>query len=175
MVGDLRLDELHTVLQAGFDWEDAHLHQFEAHIGGAWHEVAGDDARGLDPFDVPEQTSLHEAELRLDQLVTSPGDQLRYLYDFGDSWQIVIRLEAVSPAIVTQDRARVVARRRAAPPEDFGGIFAYNDVAYALEHGELDNEWRSRLDDIGPLTPAEFNLDRVDRLVRQAAARHGRP
>jgi hypothetical protein len=38
-----------------------------------------------------------EEEVWLDEVLADPGDTLCYLNDFGDSWEHVIRLEAVAP------------------------------------------------------------------------------
>jgi Plasmid pRiA4b ORF-3-like protein len=42
------------------------------------------------------EPGVPEEEVRLDGVLADPGDTLCF-YDFGDSWEHVIRLEAVAP------------------------------------------------------------------------------
>lgn len=69
-----------------------------------------------------------EVATQVGQLLTEAGDRLEYEYDVGDSWvhQIVVEDTAVDEGAV-----RCVGGRRAGPPEDCGGVFAYNDLVQA--------------------------------------------
>jgi hypothetical protein len=117
----ITLERLHLVLQAAFGWSDAHLHSFEA------PSSAGLGRRGSRILDGP---VLHRT--RLGSLVASPGDQLLYVYDFGDDWEHLIELEARGPADPTRRYPRCTGGRRAAPPEDCGGVPGFAAVLDAL-------------------------------------------
>jgi len=122
---DLHLDVLHDVLQTAVGWFDCHLHAF--HLAGER------SAAFLTDYDLEEgEEGTGEADVRLDQVLREVGDRLIYQYDFGDGWEHIIRLEAVSPPAPGDPGARCVAGRRAGPPEDIGGIWAYNGVAASL-------------------------------------------
>lgn len=139
---DLTLDVLHQVLQAAFDWTDSHLHRFA--IGG--HPFDQDSQIFLCPFDVEEgemsdDGGLPASDVRLDEVMAEPGDILRYLYDYGDSWEHTLRLEEVLPAAADTPTAVCVDGDRAAPPEDCGGVTDEAQLAEVLDdpaHFDLD-------------------------------------
>jgi hypothetical protein len=118
LCSDLYLDELHHLLQAAFDWTDSHLHRFA--LGGDVFDDASE--RFLCPFDVEEgDDGVTESEVRLDETLASPGDLLRYCYDYGDHWDLDLRLQDVLPLDATAAPAVCVAGDRASPPENSGG------------------------------------------------------
>ncbi len=120
------LDELHAVLQVAFGWTDSHLHRFA--LGeSVWDE---DAEKFLCPYDVEEgdDDGVPAAEVRIDEVLAEPGDLLRYAYDYGDGWELRIRLEAVAGRDPGAPRATCTGGRRAAPPEDCGGIHAYDEM-----------------------------------------------
>jgi len=66
-------------------------------------------------------------------VLADPGDTLCYLYDFGDSWEHVIRLEAVAPWDDTAPAAVCLDGRRDGPPEDCGGLGGYELISAAID------------------------------------------
>lgn len=147
---DLTLDQVHRVLQAAFGWWDYHLHRFA--LGGHpfdWHSQLF-----LCPAEVEEgeEEGVATADVRLDEVIQQPGDALRYAYDYGDSWDLTLKLEKVLPAGEDEPPAVCIAGRRAAPPEDCGGLTDAADLATVLED------------------PAHFDPDEVnEELALQAA------
>jgi hypothetical protein len=140
---DLTLDTVHQVLQGAFGWADYHLHRFA--LGGDVFDRRAEHF--LCPFDVEEgeDTGVPASEVRLDETLTEPGDVLRYCYDYGDSWELALRLEEVLPlASGTAPAAVCVDGRRAAPPEDCGGLRDAAGVAEVLDD------------------PARFDVDEVN-------------
>ena len=103
-------------------WTDTHLHQFEA--GGVVYGTP-------DPEFCVRRVS--ESRTTLDRVLRRPKDRMRYEYDFGDSWEHDILLEAVLPAEPGGTYPRVEAGRRACPPEDVGGVPGYVGFLEALE------------------------------------------
>jgi len=131
------LDEVHEVVQAAFGWTDSHLHRFA--VGGAsvWDREA---ELFLCPFDVAEgepEEGTPEGEVRLDEVLVEPGDRLAYLYDYGDNWEHLIRLEAVLERGEGVARAVCTGGRRVGPVEDSGGVPGHEE---ALADGEVDEE-----------------------------------
>jgi hypothetical protein len=131
---DTPLDVVHQVLQVAFDWTDSHLHRFS--LGGGPFD--DHSQLFLCPYDVEEgepedDGGLPDTEVRFDETVQEPGDVLHYLYDYGDTWELTIRLEAILPAHADSPTATVVEGRRAAPPEDCGGLTDAKSLAEVLD------------------------------------------
>ncbi|WP_370500615.1 plasmid pRiA4b ORF-3 family protein [Mycolicibacterium sp. jd] len=145
---DLTLDFLHQVLQVAFDWTDSHLHRFSLG-GGAFDR---DSQLFLCPYDVAEadveDDGLPAAETRLDETLTATGDVLHYLYDYGDNWELTLRLEQVLPAEGDCAAAAVVDGERAAPTEDCGHLVDAASLAEVLPD------------------PARFEPDRINDALR---------
>ncbi|MTD17285.1 hypothetical protein GIS00_25465 [Nakamurella sp. YIM 132087] len=129
---DLELATVHQIIQACFGWWDYHLHRFS--IGGdpfAWDAqvfVCEEDAEHSDD----EPDGLLDRDVRLDETMSVPGDVLQYVYDYGDHWDLSIRLEAIVP-ITDQPRARCITGRRAGPPEDCGSVRDGDELATLLD------------------------------------------
>ena len=146
---DLPLDVVHQVLQVAFDWTDSHLYRFS--LGG--HAFDRTSQPFLCPYDAEEgelddEGGTPASEVRLDETLQDPGDVLNYLYDYGDSWELTLRLEEVLPAAPDSPTAVAVAGRRAAPPEDSGGGTDLASVALVVDD------------------PAHFDLDELNRALR---------
>lgn len=128
--GDIRLPQLHDVIQAAMGWAGYHLHRFRT----------GNDYSSpyfITDMDADEgDEGLHEKDVRLDQVVAEEGDQLCYEYDFGDGWEHVLKVEAVLSE--PPDLVRCTAGRLACPPEDCGGIGGYLELAAWVRSGYDD-------------------------------------
>jgi Plasmid pRiA4b ORF-3-like protein len=130
---NLTLDLLHQVLQVAFDWTDSHLHRFSLGGGGFDHP----SQLFLCPYDMDnkeweDDDGLPAAGTCLDETLCEPGDTLRYLYDYGDNWELTLRLEEVRPAETDCPAAIVVDGERAAPPEDCGHLVDADSLAEVL-------------------------------------------
>lgn len=146
---DLPLDVVHQVLQVAFDWTDSHLHRFS--LGG--HPFDRSSQLFLCPYDVEEGNDeddggIAAANVRLDEALQDVGDVLHYLYDYGDGWELTIRLEKVLPATPDAPSAVAVDGRRAAPPEDSGGGTDLASIALVLDD------------------PTRFDLDEINQGLR---------
>ncbi|MCV7194316.1 plasmid pRiA4b ORF-3 family protein [Mycolicibacterium brumae] len=144
---DLRLDLLHQALQAAFGWEDRHLHRFT--LGGGPFDSGSQFF--LCPFDVAdgESDGMPAANVRVDETLAEPGHVLRYVYDYGDSWELTLTLEQLLPADHNSPAVVLVDGERAAPPEDSGGRVDAAGLAEVLDD------------------PAHFDLDRAAAAVRR--------
>ncbi|MBI3687638.1 MAG: plasmid pRiA4b ORF-3 family protein [Actinobacteria bacterium] len=155
---DLGLDRLHDTIQSAFGWGGGHLHVFDTPYG----EFGRPDLE-------LELAHQDEALVTLEQVVARVKDKIRYTYDFGDDWVHDIVVEKVldrDPAVVYP---RCAGGRRAAPPEDCGGIWGYEELVEALadpqhpEHAER-LEWLG-LHDATQFNPAGFHVDEVNQAL----------
>jgi hypothetical protein len=86
-------------------------------------------------------------------------------YDFGDSWTHELRLHATLDETVP--RPRLVAGKRACPPEDCGGPPGYERLLHALadpdhpQHAEFSNLVGREFD------PDAFDVARHDRRLER--------
>jgi hypothetical protein len=158
----IRLPRLHRVLQIIMGWENYHLHQFQ-HRGTIY---------GIpDPEWPAPERFRDESDILLGRLITSPGDSLSYEYDFGDSWEHDVILEAITQPEVAIQYPICFAGARACPPEDVGGLSGYDHYLKAIadpqheEHQEMI-DWRGEGFD-----PVAFNLAAVNSRLHQRSRR----
>lgn len=139
---NIRLDLLHAVLQNAFGWTDSHLYRFSL----AEDPFSGDGEAFLCPFDVEQgDDGIPSQAATLEQMLRDPGDELYYVYDFGDNWDLTLRLEEVLPLNLDLPLARCVDGGRAGPPENCGGRRSADELAEVLDD------------------PSFFDLEQVDR------------
>jgi len=84
-----------------------------------------------------------------------------YEYDFGDGWEHDIVLEAVGPAARAKPRVRVLAGKRACPPEDVGGIGGYYGFLEAIRNSKHP-EHRDMLEWGGSFDPDAFEMEEIN-------------
>ncbi|GAA5033551.1 plasmid pRiA4b ORF-3 family protein [Actinopolymorpha pittospori] len=163
---DASLALVHDVIQVAFGWDDSHMHVFETPFGD---------------FGRADRELGHRAEkpVTLEQVAAQAGAKIRYTYDFGDNWVHEIVVEKLVDRDPALRYPSCTGGRRAAPPEDSGGIWGYEELVEALadpdhpEH-ELQLEWLE-LDDASQFAPAAFDRDVVDRALARLAAPRRQP
>jgi hypothetical protein len=153
--GDIPLRSLHEALQVAFDWHNSHLYLFETDFGD-FGAAGGPDARS-------------DKNVTLEQIAREPGDKLTYRYDFGDDWEHVIAIEKSMPVDPSATYPRCTGGRRAAPPEDSGGIggYAYTlDVLADPDHEEHEDrlDWLG-LDRADEFDPAAFDMKAINEVL----------
>jgi hypothetical protein len=84
----------------------------------------------LCPFHVAEgeDDGVPASGVHIDDVLADVGDELLYVCDYGDDWELRIRLESVVDRAPGAVRAVCTGGRRGAPPENCGGIYAYDDA-----------------------------------------------
>jgi hypothetical protein len=145
---DISLARLHDVIQVAFDWDDSHLHVFETPYGS---------------FGRADRELGHRAEtpVTLEQVAPEVNSKISYMYDFGDNWDHDILVEKVLDRDQTVAYPRCTGGRRAAPPEDCGGIWGYAGLVETL--GDPDHpEHQEMLEWLGLDDPSEFTPERFD-------------
>jgi Plasmid pRiA4b ORF-3-like protein len=150
---DVSLARLHEVIQAAFGWHGGHMHVFETPYGDFGHADR-------------ELGHRAEAPVTLEQVAPQAKDKIRYTYDFGDDWVHEIVVEKVLDRDPAPAYPRCTGGRRAAPPDDCGGIWGYEELVEILADPRRP-EHRERLEWLGlgeasQFDPAVFDVDEVN-------------
>jgi hypothetical protein len=170
----LTLHDLHYVIQCVFEWTDSHLYQFLVPPGGKLTRTAMRDATRYhalppDPFFSDLGRSDNPADEALVGRVFTPDcKQIVYEYDFGDSWEHLVKLEKRSPGGDQDHVPQCLAGENAAPRDDMGGIPGYSMWLEALKDPahEMHDEavqWLGQ-----DFDPARFDLEAANRRLAHA-------
>jgi hypothetical protein len=151
--GDITLNRLHRTILAAFGWHGDHLHAFDTAYGQFGHADRDLGHRS-------------DTSVTLEQVAPAIKDKIRYTYDFGDDWEHDILIEKTTPADPAVNVPACIGGRRAAPPDDCGGIWGYQHLIEILadpHHPEHRDrlEWLG-LDDASQFTPDKFDLGQVN-------------
>lgn len=148
---DLKLDQLHLVLNEAMGWTNSHLHQF---VFGKRTFADPDFDEGDDCED--------ERGVSLDGLV-GVGDRFVYEYDFGDDWVHEVKVEKKLPFDERFVYPVVIGGARACPPEDCGGPPGYERLLEALLNDDDDElvTWVG-----GFFDPDGFDVNRTNQALR---------
>jgi hypothetical protein len=136
--------DLHRVIQAVMSWDDYHLHEFEAlNPETGVLERIGTEDEDHENFSGP---FVPENKAKISRYFTLENKDALYTYDFGDNWEVKVRLEKILPKKEGVEYPVCTAGKRAAVPEDIGGIWGYENMLEILkypEHEEYEDavEW----------------------------------
>lgn len=155
IAGDATFGDLHQAIQDSFGWHSCHLWEFRGTarggvLGGPNYEdimMFGDEEEMPDAYSV--QVTSHFARAK----------SCLYVYDFGDSWRHdVSRRRRVS--LEEHFHRRLLAGRRACPPEDCGGPPGYDRFVSIVETGvdPWGEDVEELLEWLGEWNPAAFDL-----------------
>jgi hypothetical protein len=151
---DISLARLHAAIGAAFGWHGGHMHVFET---------------GYGEFGRADRELGHRADgsVTLEQVAPAVKDKIRYTYDFGDDWVHDIVVEKVLAPDPSRAYPRCVGGKRAAPPDDCGGIWGYEELVEVLAdpaHPEHEErlQWLG-LADASQFTPDAFDVEAVNR------------
>jgi hypothetical protein len=151
----LRLDRLHLTLQAAFGWTNSHLFEFRA----------GEARWGIpDPVDHFGPQPIDARKARLSEIVQETGAKtIHYLYDFGDRWNHVIKLEKWFDT-TTEGLPLLLDTAGRCPPEDVGGAPGYAGYLDAISDPSHPEHENMRL-----WGPDRFDPAVIDRKALEAA------
>lgn len=157
---DIRLDQLHMVIQAAMGWTNSHLYELRA--GGVGWSTPYPDADWAGGF-------LDARKARLDDVLEDVGAKtLKYLYDFGDGWEHKITVERLLDAEPGVLYPRLIEVKGRCPPEDIGGPWGYAEFLEAMNDPkhERHDEFAGWIDE------DQFDSTAVDtgRLAQSVAA-----
>ncbi len=157
---DYRLDHFHQVIQIAMGWDNSHLHKFD--FKGVCYEMSMPHL--MDDYDEGED----ETECFLRDLSLNEGDQIDYLYDFGDGWAHTIEVGKISAG--TLQEPICIEGQNACPLEDSGGILRYNYLLVIIKdpnHPEYE-DWENWIPD--EFTPNVFPRDAINKELKRFGA-----
>ena len=139
--------DLHNAIQAAMNWDDYHLHEFEMQ-NPKTGQLDRIGTKGDDYEDFGDGPLVPEKKAKLSDYFTMENKAALYTYDFGDNWQVKVRLEKILPKTEGVEYPVCTAGKRAAVPEDSGGIGGYEDLLEILKDPE-DEEYGNTLEWMG--------------------------
>lgn len=111
--------DLHKVIQLSFDWWDYHQHYF------VWKNsdekqliLLPNHLYEMDHFVSNSWQKEHEEKVKLRDLLTDEGDEIRYTYDFGNNWVHKVVLQRKLSKIKAKQYPCCIDARNYSPPEE---------------------------------------------------------
>lgn len=148
------LAKLHLILQWTMGWTDSHLHEYEiAHRRYGLPD--DDDWPGAEPV-------ADERRVRLESFIEAGVRRFTYQYDFGDSWEHVIKVEDLVPPKADTPPVVCLAGANACPPEDVGGYPGYAEFLGVLADPSHEDHAHMLRWAGGAFDPTAFNLDEIN-------------
>ncbi|MEV6071024.1 plasmid pRiA4b ORF-3 family protein [Nocardia sp. NPDC052001] len=145
---ELFLHDLHEVLGVSFGWVDRAHHEFRC-----GPSIDTPTARYISPEAVAAgDPATPENQVCLDELLTTPGDTLYYLYDFVDPWPHHLVLTELLPRTAKTPHARCAGGMRDCPANASGGIPRY-------EYSSRRSIWNDEDDSFDHITPEAITSD----------------
>lgn len=149
---DATFGDLHRAIQDSFGWHGGHLWEFRNSRQRSFAGFADDFLEGLD------EPTPDAEEVRLAGYFPAFRSCV-YVYDFGDDWIHAVKLKQ---RVSSPDRfhRRLLAGRRACPPEDCGGVPGYYRFVSVVETGvdPWDEDVADLKEWVGGWDPSAFDL-----------------
>ena len=151
---DIKLPDLHKVIQTVMGWTNSHLHQFVA------------DKKFYcepDPDSATEYTDY--IKVKLNQILAKENQSIIYEYDFGDGWEHEIVLEKILPEHIKK-HPYCTEGEKSCPPEDCGGPFGYEDLLGILSNPD-DDEYKEMIEWLGDdFDPEYFDIEEINDMLK---------
>ena len=154
--GDITLRLLHHIFQVAFGWTDSHLHEFV--IDDRSYQML-DNENVLEFMDEMADTPVFDDRKAKLQRLVHPGLQFTYLYDFGDCWRHIVKVEAIETRAEPMYSATILDGKRAGPPEDVGCPGGYEAFLDTIINRRDSDEGLECLEWVG----GEFDPEAFDR------------
>lgn len=146
--------DLHKAIQDAGPWQDYHLFAFQ--------RSDEQPVAGIPDEDIPVgvDTTPNAKKVKL-AVYFKDSNRVQYEYDFGDGWQLEIKLLGLVSLPYKFKRA-LLGGERAFPPEDSGGVGGYQRCVAFLATGVDEWEDEDTLASwLGDWRPDRFDLQRA--------------
>ncbi len=147
--------ELHIAIQLAMGWTNSHLFEF---MDREKTFCLPNEEDAL--FD---KEKLNAYEERIENYFKEAGDDITYLYDFGDSWGHQIVLEKIAPMQKDMKYPVCTAGAMNCPCEDSGGLHGFYEKLEIIQD-ELHPEYRETITWLGKkYDPFLFDIDKANK------------
>lgn len=157
------LERFAGVINEAMGWHGCHLHQFIA--SDVCYMPSDYEEDGF----LPKEEDISDSSIiSLAEVLPEEDSDMRYEYDFGDSWMHYITVESIQDYAPGETQSVVLLDgANACPPDDCGGISGYNRLVESLKNPR-SKEAREYRNWLGyTFDPTEF--DKEDTRARLAA------
>lgn len=152
---------LHHIVQIVMGWENYHLYEFTIDSYRIGQQFDDDGFNG--PHEV-----IDSQRIKIGDVLKSTGQELKYLYDFGDYWEHSLTLEKIIDDLIIPFPV-CCDGGLCCPPEDVGGLSGYYDFVKIMnkpkhpEHKEYKEWVKSKLVAIdNKYNPQKFHMEKVN-------------
>jgi hypothetical protein len=153
--GTVRLAKLADMLLTAMGWSNSHLHAFRV----------GEKRYGMNYDEYPDG-EIDEKSVTVLQVLRDE-QHLTFDYDFGDSWEHKVDIEALTWCSSGVKYAVCLDGANACPPDDVGGTRGYGEFLSAIAD-PTHEEHKSYLEWVGePFDPTEFDLGEVNAVLQR--------
>ena len=154
---DLTLARLHKVLQILMGWSDSHLYDF----------IAGQRRYSPPNRENPDYEKHGSVGTKVSSMYVNGIEAITYEYDFGDKWEIDVRLEAKVNDLKQKNYAICTDGGRHGPVEDSGGPRGYMEKIEVLKNPKHKRNLQVREWIGADFDPEEFDLIEVNKMLKE--------
>ena len=158
---DATFANLHEAIQIAFGWTNSHMHRFTISTPTMQRlyiqsEQMPDEFAPSNP-----ELLMSEERTKLKDVLPDIAKQCEYTYDFGDSWTHRVEFEEVLPEDKRKKYPLCIEGENAGPPEDCGGVGAYEDLCTIL-NSPTSEEYEEKLEWLGLEKGSDFDSHAFD-------------
>jgi hypothetical protein len=151
--------KLHQVIQISMGWTNSHL--FEFNIEGFKVGISYDHLKDMDVDHL-----MDSKETYLTEMISEPGECIKYWYDFGDSWMHTINFEKYFPLDKEAQLPYCTSGELNCPPEDCGGIAGFYDLLSNLSNKKHE-DYKSMKRWVGSkYDPSKVDFGKINRRLK---------
>lgn len=155
VVSDIKLPDLHKVIQTVMGWTNTHLHQFI--IDGKFYS---------EPDDESFAECLDYRKIKLNKVLTEVKKTIKYEYDFGDGWEHKIVLEKILHDSTLKYPVCLDGKRNC-PPEDCGGSYGYDDMLKIISD-PANERYDEMMEWLGNgFDPEYINIEEINEMLKE--------
>ena len=164
------LEDLHKVIQAGFEWNDTHPYRYSSEKNTAAVSSLQEEEKTESGSPLLFIVRNNQRENSMEDLSSSIKEMCEIhssglFYEYGSNWNVRIMFLSRHET-AGHKPVRCVAGQGNAPPEFIAGPIRFKRVLNALENGsDLDRSYARQ--ELGPnFVPGEFNIDNCNRRLK---------